>query len=136
MKNTKKKCYECGKKELIQVVEDVSFEGEGIEFHTVPKVPYEKCLACGNRFFGPEGQTLIDQYRRSMTERQFNGIIALRIPKSLHASLYQKSKQEGVSLNQLCLYLLSAGVDKSMPPRRFPDPMKKKLDQIISNIQS
>ena len=31
----------------------------------------------------------------------------LRIPKSLHKSLSEHSKKEGISMNQYCLYLLS-----------------------------
>ena len=31
----------------------------------------------------------------------------LRIPKSLHRSLAEHSKREGISMNQYCLYLLS-----------------------------
>jgi len=31
----------------------------------------------------------------------------LRIPKSLHMELAEKSKEEGVSVNQYCLFLLS-----------------------------
>jgi len=118
MKKTKKQCYECEKNELIEVVEDVTFEGEGIETHTVEKVPHEKCLSCGNRFFGPEGQKMIDEYRRAMKEKQFNGKIALRIPKSLHATLYKQAKQEGISLNQFCLYLLSSGIVKQEPQQQ------------------
>ena len=114
MKEIKKQCYECGKKELIEIIEDVIFEGEGIETHTVPNVPHEKCLSCDNRFFGPQAQKQIDEYRRSIKQRHFNGKIALRIPKSLHANLYQLAKKEGVSLNQLCLYLLSSKLEKEL----------------------
>ena len=37
----------------------------------------------------------------------YSGQIKLRIPKSLHKSLAEHSKQEGISMNQYCLYLLS-----------------------------
>lgn len=33
--------------------------------------------------------------------------LKLRIPKSLHRSLAEHSKEEGVSMNQYCVYLLS-----------------------------
>lgn len=36
-----------------------------------------------------------------------SGKIALRIPKSLHQELANAAKEEGVSLNQYCLYKLS-----------------------------
>ena len=37
----------------------------------------------------------------------FSGQFKLRIPKSLHRSLSQHAKREGVSMNQYCVYLLS-----------------------------
>lgn len=40
----------------------------------------------------------------------FSGQFKLRIPKSLHRRLAQRSKEEGVSMNQYCVYLLSRGV--------------------------
>ena len=38
---------------------------------------------------------------------EYSGQFKLRIPKSLHRSLAEHSKQEGISMNQYCLYLLS-----------------------------
>ena len=40
----------------------------------------------------------------------YSGQFKLRIPKSLHRTLAYRSKQEGVSMNQLCVYLLTEGV--------------------------
>jgi antitoxin HicB len=37
----------------------------------------------------------------------YSGQFKLRIPKSLHRSLAEHSKKEGVSMNQYCVYLLS-----------------------------
>lgn len=37
----------------------------------------------------------------------YSGQFKLRIPKSLHMSLAEHSKREGISMNQYCLYLLS-----------------------------
>ena len=37
----------------------------------------------------------------------YSGQFKLRIPKSLHRSLAEHSKSEGISMNQYCLYLLS-----------------------------
>ena len=37
----------------------------------------------------------------------YSGQFKLRIPKSLHKSLAEHSKEEGVSMNQYCVYLLS-----------------------------
>ena len=37
----------------------------------------------------------------------YSGQFKLRIPKSLHKQLAERSKAEGISMNQYCLYLLS-----------------------------
>ena len=37
----------------------------------------------------------------------YSGQFKLRIPKSLHKSLSDHAKEEGVSMNQYCVYLLS-----------------------------
>ena len=37
----------------------------------------------------------------------YSGQFKLRIPKSLHKSLAEHSKREGISMNQYCLYLLA-----------------------------
>ena len=39
--------------------------------------------------------------------RDYSGQFKLRIPKSLHKSLAEHSKREGISMNQYCLYLLT-----------------------------
>ena len=40
-------------------------------------------------------------------DNNYSGQFKLRMPKSLHKSLAEHSKQEGISMNQYCLYLLS-----------------------------
>lgn len=37
----------------------------------------------------------------------YSGQFKLRLPKSLHRSLSEHSKREGVSMNQYCVYLLA-----------------------------
>jgi predicted HicB family RNase H-like nuclease len=37
----------------------------------------------------------------------YSGQFKLRIPKSLHRSLAEHAREEGTSMNQYCLYLLS-----------------------------
>lgn len=39
---------------------------------------------------------------------RYSGQFKLRLPKSLHRSLAQAARREGVSMNQYCLYLLAA----------------------------
>ena len=38
---------------------------------------------------------------------QYSGQFKLRMPRSLHRSLSLHARQEGISMNQYCLYLLS-----------------------------
>lgn len=38
---------------------------------------------------------------------EYSGQFKLRLPKSLHRALAEHSKQEGISMNQYCLYLLT-----------------------------
>ena len=39
--------------------------------------------------------------------KDYSGQFKLRIPRSLHRSLAEDSKKEGISMNQYCVYLLS-----------------------------
>ena len=39
--------------------------------------------------------------------QKYSGQFKLRIPRSLHKSLAEHSKKEGISMNQYCVYLLS-----------------------------
>lgn len=41
----------------------------------------------------------------------YSGQFKLRIPKSLHKQLAERSRQEGISMNQYCLYLLSRNLN-------------------------
>ena len=40
-------------------------------------------------------------------DENYSGQFKLRIPKSLHRSLVEQARREGISMNQYCLYLLS-----------------------------
>lgn len=40
-------------------------------------------------------------------DEEYSGQFKLRLPKSLHRSLAEHSKQEGISMNQYCVYLLT-----------------------------
>ena len=40
-------------------------------------------------------------------ENEYSGQFKLRMPKSLHKTLAERSKLEGISMNQYCVYLLS-----------------------------
>lgn len=53
-----------------------------------------------------EGIEIPEPYR----EEDYSGQFKLRLPKSLHCQLAQRSSEEGISMNQYCVYLLSKGV--------------------------
>lgn len=46
-------------------------------------------------------------------EETYSGKILARTPKSLHRALMEKARDERVSLNQLVVYLLSVGLQKT-----------------------
>lgn len=46
----------------------------------------------------------------------YSGRLVFRMPRSLHKSLANQAKSEGVSLNQLILYHLSRSIGLSKPP--------------------
>jgi len=48
---------------------------------------------------------------------EYSGQFKLRLPKSLHKTLAERSRNEGISMNQYCLYLLSSGVNAPYNPR-------------------
>jgi len=49
----------------------------------------------------------------------YSGQFKLRLPKSLHKELAEKSKYEGISMNQYCLYLLSKNSSTIVESRRI-----------------
>jgi antitoxin HicB len=59
-----------------------------------------------------------------------SGKILLRIPKELHYKLITKAKNDGISLNQEILYLLSASFGKTSMESHF-DVINKKLDKLL-----
>lgn len=47
------------------------------------------------------------QIPEPISENSYSGQFKLRLPKALHKSLAEHSREEGVSMNQYCVYLLS-----------------------------
>ena len=45
---------------------------------------------------------------------EYSGQFKLRMPKSMHKTLSMKAKEEGVSMNQYCVYLLSKSIGNSI----------------------
>ena len=58
----------------------------------------EAALADGVPIAEPVGSSATNAY---------SGQFKLRIPKSLHRTLAERSRAEGISINQYCLYLLA-----------------------------
>ena len=48
----------------------------------------------------------------SESAQSYSGQFKLRIPKTLHKTLVEDSKKEGVSMNQYCVYLLAKNSEK------------------------
>lgn len=107
--------YYMGLNYKIEIVED---ETEGGYVLSVPEL--KGCLTCADNL--EKGMELIKDAKKQwlMTALEsgyeipepnalddYSGQFKLRIPKTLHKELAEKSKQEGISMNQYCLYLLS-----------------------------
>ena len=102
-------------------VEDKEEGGYTVVFPELPG-----CLTCGDTIQGAydnaveakrewinaaieEGRIIPEPQQDSIyfDAEKYSGQFKLRMPKSLHRSLMEQSKKEGVSMNQYCIYLLS-----------------------------
>ena len=110
--------YYMGLPYRIEIVEDKD-EG-GFALHC-PEL--NGCMTCADSI--EEGIKLLEDAKRECfsacledgisipepaTDENYSGQFKLRLPKSLHRLLAQKSNEEGVSMNQYCVYLLSKGI--------------------------
>lgn len=102
----------------VEIVEDK--EEGGFVLH-YPELP--GCMTCAATV--EEGLKLLEDAKRSWLTacledgvlipepsrlEDYSGQFKLRLPKSLHKRLAEKSGEEGVSMNQYCVYLLSKGI--------------------------
>lgn len=102
----------------VVVIEDK--EEGGYALHC-PELP--GCVTCAETV--EEGMKMIEDAKRCWftacledgtpipepaKPEDYSGQFKLRLPKSLHRLLAQKSREEGVSMNQYCVYLLSKGL--------------------------
>jgi len=72
----------------------------------IPEVtPDEIDLQMIDEMEGDSGEPI--SWESVKAERTYNGNISLRIPKDLHRALVMTAKEQGVSLNQYCLYKLA-----------------------------
>lgn len=99
----------------MEVIPDVNEGGFAVRFPELPG-----CLTCGETM--EEALRNAEDCKREwltaaiedgieipepVSEDEYSGQFKLRIPKSLHKSLAEHSKAEGISMNQYCLYLLT-----------------------------
>lgn len=99
----------------MEIVEDQAEGGYTVSFPELPG-----CITCGETIESAlknaedAKKTWIEAVLEDEGEvpepdslKDYSGQFKLRIPKSLHRSLAEHSKREGISMNQYCLYLLS-----------------------------
>ena len=99
----------------MEIVEDSDEGGYVVSFPELPG-----CISCGETLESAVANAE-DAKREWITAALAEGIVIhepddlenysgqfkLRIPKSLHRSLTEHAKREGISMNQYCVYLLS-----------------------------
>ena len=92
----------------MEIVEDQEEGGFTISFPDLPG-----CITCGETIEkavdnGKEAKRLwLEAAMEEGNLEKYSGQFKLRIPRSLHRSLAEHSKKEGISMNQYCLYLLT-----------------------------
>ena len=99
----------------MEVVEDKDEGGYVVSFPDLPG-----CITCGETIESAVANAV--DAKRAWLEaaleeglmiqepdslEDYSGQFKLRIPRSLHRSLAEHSKREGISMNQYCVYLLS-----------------------------
>jgi antitoxin HicB len=99
----------------MEIIEDLSEGGFTASFPELPG-----CITCGENI-ADTAQNALDakkEWLRAAIEdgieipepkqiNDYSGQFKLRMPKSLHLSLAEHSRQENISMNQYCIYLLS-----------------------------
>ena len=66
-------CLVCGSRRVRRVITSFKVEAKGRRI-TIPRVPRERCADCGEEFFGPEANAILDKYRgRPQTRRSAIG---------------------------------------------------------------
>lgn len=99
----------------MEIVEDQTEGGFVVSYPDLPG-----CITCGSTIEeairnSKEAKAVwleaaledgIEIYEPDSLDR-YSGQFKLRIPRSLHRSLAEHSKREGISMNQYCVYLLT-----------------------------
>lgn len=99
----------------MEIVED---KEEGGFVASYPELP--GCITCGETIESAAAAALDakkawleaameegSEIREPESLEDYSGQFKLRIPRSLHRSLAEHAKREGISMNQYCVYLLS-----------------------------
>lgn len=99
----------------MEIIEDKTEGGFTVSFPELPG-----CLTCGETIEAAVAnaadakkvwlEAALEEgieIREPGSLENYSGQFRLRIPRSLHRTLAEHSKQEGISINQYCLYLLS-----------------------------
>jgi len=109
--------YYMGLNYKIEVIEDKDEGG-----YTLSCPELKGCITCADTI--QQGVEMIEDAKKSWFTacleegipipepngiNEYSGQFKLRIPKSLHKTLADRSRQEGISMNQYCLFLLSNG---------------------------
>lgn len=99
----------------MEIVEDMDEGGYVVSFPELPG-----CLTCGESI--EDAIANVQDAKQAWFEaaleegisinepdalKEYSGQFKLRLPRSLHRSLVEHSKLEGISMNQYCVYLLS-----------------------------
>jgi len=125
MEKEKNLDYYMGLSYKIEVIPDM--EEGGYTLHC-PELP--GCMTCAESL--EHGFAMVEDAKKSWftaclengveipepsSSSEYSGQFKLRLPKSLHKNLAERSRQEGISMNQYCLYLLSNGANTSYQPK-------------------
>ena len=94
----------------MEIIPDTEEGGYAVSFPDLPG-----CLTVGDTIDAEDAKrswfeaAIEDGFSISEPDdfENYSGQFKLRIPKSLHKSLSEHSKAEGISMNQYCLYLLT-----------------------------
>lgn len=102
----------------IEIVPDNEEGGYALSYPELPG-----CMTCADNI--SDGIKMLEDAKKSWLEAciedrieipeplnidDYSGQFKLRMPKSLHKELAMRSKQEGISMNQYCVYLLSHNI--------------------------
>ena len=89
----------------MELVKDPDEGGFVVSFPDLPG-----CITCGETLEAAVAKAALEDglpVREPDDLENYSGQFKLRIPKSLHRSLAEHARQEGISMNQYCVYLLS-----------------------------